>query len=111
MKQPYLIRVKAEGPFALAGLWDHWEGEGRQIDSFTIVVTNANDLTREIHDRMPVILTMADWKNWLDLGTPPDVLKELLVPYRAKDMTFWAVNRRVGSPAVNDSKLADPIEV
>jgi len=27
-KQPYFIRPGDTGNFPLAGLWDHWEGEG-----------------------------------------------------------------------------------
>lgn len=114
IKQPYLIRLKAEGPFALAGLWEHWEGlvEGmpREIESFTIVVTQANELTRNIHDRMPVILPEAEWQHWLDPDTPVDVLRARLQPYPPEEMRYWAVSRRVGSPAVNDPELIRPIE-
>ena len=61
-KQPYRITVKDGEPFAFAGLWEHWTGpDGYVVQSFTIVVTEANELLRPIHDRMPVILDPADY--------------------------------------------------
>jgi len=80
VRHRYSIWLKAEGPVSPAGLWDHCEGEGLKIDFFAIVVTDANDLTKEVHDRMPVILDEADWKHWLDPGTPHHDLKGMLVP-------------------------------
>ena len=53
-KQPYLFRLQGGGPFAFAGLWEHWEQGGRVIDSCTILTTDANELVGSIHDRMPV---------------------------------------------------------
>lgn len=109
VKQPYLIRLKEDGPFALAGLWDQWEGDGIKIVSFAIVVTDANALTRDIHDRMPVILDGADWARWLDPDTPATTLKGMLLPYDPGQMRYWPVSRRVGSPAINDPNLIQPI--
>jgi putative SOS response-associated peptidase YedK len=34
--------------------------------SCTIIVTDANALTRPIHDRMPVLLDKADIESWLN---------------------------------------------
>ena len=55
---------------AFAGLWEHWKSQktGEVIDSCTIVVTDAHELMRPIHDRMPVILEPADFGPWLDSG-------------------------------------------
>ena len=53
-KQPYVILMKDTEVFSLAGLWEHWEGEdGKVIESCTIIVTDANNTLRPIHDRMP----------------------------------------------------------
>ena len=66
-KTPFLIRRDDREPFAMAGLWERWRGEDEQvIESCTIVVTDANDLLRPVHDRMPVILAPADYAGWLD---------------------------------------------
>ena len=42
-----------------AGLWDEWKDRatGERLKSCTMIVTDPNDFTAEIHDRMPVFLT------------------------------------------------------
>ncbi len=98
-KQPYNIRRKDAAPFALAGLWEHWEREGTVIESCTIVVTEANELMRRIHERMPVILHPKDYDLWLD----PEVgdrerLLPLLIPYADEDLEMYPVSKMVNSP-------------
>lgn len=45
------------GLFAFAGLWDAWHGaDGPPLLTCCIVTTEANDLVKPLHDRMPVIL-------------------------------------------------------
>src|SRR5262245_7474343 len=65
-KQPYLIRLRGGEPFAFAGLWEHWERDGRAVESCTILTTDANGLVKPLHDRMPVILAPQDFALWLD---------------------------------------------
>ena len=57
-KQPFYIHPVGGEFFALAGLWERWTrpGDGEEIDTFTIVTTEANAAMRPLHDRMPVIL-------------------------------------------------------
>jgi putative SOS response-associated peptidase YedK len=53
-KQPWFIALKDRQPLALAGLWEKWHSpEGDELESCTIIVTEANELMRPIHDRMP----------------------------------------------------------
>ena len=43
MKRPHLIRPRAGGPLAFAGIWDHWLGaDGSEIDSMAILTVAAN---------------------------------------------------------------------
>ena len=65
-KQPFLIHMKDDRPFAFAGLWEHWKREDQEIESCLIIVTEANDVLKPIHDRMPVILSPEDYDVWLD---------------------------------------------
>src|ERR1700686_4744679 len=51
-KQPYYFRLKSAEPFAFAGVWETWKGEGDPIESCAIVTTEANELSRPVHDRM-----------------------------------------------------------
>ena len=66
-KLPYQIHQPDDPPFVFAGLWDEWEGPvDEPIQSCTIITTQANQLLRPLHDRMPVILNRADYAQWLD---------------------------------------------
>jgi len=56
-KQPMWIGLKSPRPFAFAGLWEHWQpAEGEVIESCTILTTEPNELMKQIHNRMPVML-------------------------------------------------------
>lgn len=51
------------------------------IESCTIITTTPNDLTAEIHDRMPVILQPEQYDAWLDRSQQDaDTLRPLLAP-------------------------------
>jgi putative SOS response-associated peptidase YedK len=51
--------------FALAGLWDRWEGEGEVLDSCSIIVMPANDVMTSLHERRPAIIAPAHYDLWL----------------------------------------------
>jgi putative SOS response-associated peptidase YedK len=104
-KRPYFCRLRDEEPFGMAGLWEHWHGpDGEDIESFTILTTDANDLMAELHDRMPVIVDPADYAVWLDPEvTDPHVVEHILRPFPADRMEAYPV-----SPAVNNPKHDDP---
>jgi putative SOS response-associated peptidase YedK len=109
-KQPFYIRMKGGEPFAFAGLWEHWEGDGQVVESCSIIVTEANEVVRPIHDRMPVILAPEDYRLWLDptlIKTAP--LQALLRPYPGEAMETYAVSARVNSPRNDTEDLVIPV--
>jgi putative SOS response-associated peptidase YedK len=61
-KQPYFINAADGSVLSIAGLWDQWKDPetGDVILSTTLLVAAANDFTRKIHDRMPVLLERQD---------------------------------------------------
>jgi putative SOS response-associated peptidase YedK len=71
--------------------------------SCAIMVTNANALTRSIHDRMPVILEPTDFKAWLcgNDGT------KLLRPAADDKLRIWPVSRRVNKTGSGDDDPPD----
>src|SRR5262249_22105303 len=73
-------------PFAFAGLWDLWAGERQKLLTCYLVNTAANDLVREVHDRMPCLLPPASYGEWLDPQTPVERLTAILRPYPADEM-------------------------
>lgn len=110
-KQPYHIGLADGGPFAMAGLWEHWAREGAEaIESFAIIVTDANALLRPIHDRMPVIVDPADYALWLEGGAEAAArARELLRPYPAEALTAYPVSPRVNTPRNDDAECIAPL--
>ncbi|MBA2592969.1 MAG: SOS response-associated peptidase [Pseudomonadota bacterium] len=98
-KQPYFISVKHGEPFAFAGVWEHWAQEGQSIDSCAIIVTEANELTKPIHDRMPVILAPEAYDLWMDPDlTDAERFKAFLKPYPSERMLAYPVSTAVNNP-------------
>lgn len=109
-KQPWYFRAREGELMAFAGLWERW-GEGEEaFDSYTIIVTDANDLARPIHNRMPVLLNRGTYAAWLDPGsTDPAMLKPLLVPSPAEWLEVFPVSTRVNSPKNDGPELLQPL--
>ncbi len=108
-KQPYRVAFEDGAPFAFAGLWERWRGaDGGEIESFAIVVTDANALLRPIHDRMPVILAPDDHEAWLT-GEDGDALSGLLRPHPGTGMIVYPVSPRVNDPRNDDRVCVEPL--
>lgn len=117
-KQPYIITMKEQDGenatlFSLAGLWEHWESkEGRVIESCSIIVTDANEVLKPIHDRMPVIIDKKDYTAWLDPeNQDTNTLKTLLNPYPSSSMKAYPVSRRMNDPSHDEADCIKPVEL
>ncbi len=113
-KQPYFIRRIDQGYMTMAGVWDHWRGEdGQEIDSCSIITTEANTLMLEIHDRMPVILDKNDLAIWLDPDTDQERVMSMLKPCSNSWIETYPVSSRVNSVKKNGpaclEKMAEPL--
>src|SRR5688500_1069926 len=92
-KQPYHFTLKDGEPFAIAGLWQHWRRGEQTIDSCTVITTEANELVRPMHDRMPVILAPEEYDRCLDPNIKqPEQLLPLLDPYDPNEMVATRVS-------------------
>ena len=67
------------GLFAMAGFWRDSAEFGR---AYTMIMTDANDTVRPVHDRMPVILRADDWQRYLT-AQPRDAY-DLCRPYEGE---------------------------
>lgn len=105
-KQPYLIGMSNEEPFAFAGLWERWHDPESEniVESYSVVTTAPNQLMVGIHDRMPAILPAEACHRWLNDATPDSERLDLLSPYPAGDMRAFPVHRSVGNVR-NDTPL------
>lgn len=116
-KQPWYYRLKSGEPFAFAGLWARWRprggeggGDGEPIESCTILTTDANELVRRVHPRMPVILDPTALDLWLDPSVSErERLESALGPFEPSRMVAYPVSRRVNSPANDDPSIVEPL--
>ena len=94
-----LLPPPEENPFAFAGLWERWEGPDGPVESCAILTTEANELVRPVHDRMPIILPQLHWAAWLDReAQDAAALVPLLRPYPADAMRAYPVGMTVNNP-------------
>ena len=112
-KQPYHVRRKDGEPFAFAGLWERWqEPGGEPIDSCTILTTEANDLMRSLHDRMPVILDPRSYDRWLDHGRHDrEALCSLLAPCPSEWLVAFPVSSYVSNARNEGPKCLEPVPI
>jgi len=109
-KQPYRFVMKDEKPFAFAGLWEQWNKGEEPLYTCTIITTKPNEVTEEVHDRMPVILEEDVYDLWLNPQMEDaEYLKSLLVPYPADKMKLYPVSTVVNSPKNDVEECLAPL--
>jgi putative SOS response-associated peptidase YedK len=110
-KQPYYIRRRDEQLFAFAGLWESWRDEqGKSLETCTVITTEANELTSEIHPRMPAILAPQHYAIWLsDSDTTAD-LQACLQPFPSESLMMYPVRTLVNSPRNDTPDCIQPLE-
>lgn len=99
-KTPFWFHRPDRGLFTMAAVWDRG-------GTFAILTTEASDDVRDVHHRMPVVIDTAGTDAWLARETPLEEVASLMAPPGK-----WArhrVDRRVGSPANDDSGLIEPV--
>ena len=109
-KVPHFIQRSDLQPLAFAGLWESWRSpDGASLESCTILTTEANDLLKPLHDRMPVILDPSAFDAWLDpTQTNVELLKPLLRPFASEALSVFPVSLRVNSPKNDDPSCIEP---
>ncbi len=115
-KQPWLFRARHGEPMAFAGLWETWRDpetpDDEPLRSTVIVTTNANELMKPVHDRMPVILPESCWSEWLDPDRrDTEALKQLLVPSAEDVLEKHPVSTDVSNVRNQGPQLVEPVEV
>lgn len=104
-KQPMYIHLKDGRPFVFGGLWDRWN----DLETFTIITVEPNELVSSIHNRMPLILPEGDIVRWLDPKTPVEEVSSLLRPYPAREMGCFPVSPMVNGPKMDCPQILHPL--
>jgi len=112
-KQPYLFKMADGSPFAFAGLWERWTSPEREvIESCALLTTEANEIMKPIHDRMPVILHPKNFDVWLDPKIKdPSILKPLLHPYPSNEMVAFPVSDKVNKASYDGPYCVEAVSV
>jgi putative SOS response-associated peptidase YedK len=106
-KAPYRIVIGDGEPFAFAGLWEAWlSPQGDDVETFTILTTDANAVLAPVHHRMPVILPAELYDPWLDPAASPDAA--WLAPRELPGLRAYRVSTYVNSPAHDDAGCLEP---
>lgn len=113
-KQPFVIEPSdRKSVLVMAGLWESNRkvtGDGSALRTCTILTTDANATTADIHHRMPVMMADDQVDVWLDPKVvDPIALKNLLVPAPDQWLSVRPVDRHVNNARNDDPKcLASP---
>ena len=100
--------------FSFACIYDSWidESKGERKNTFSILTCPANSLMENIHNkkkRMPVILSIADEKRWLNPSLTKKEINSLIAPYDEKDMIAYTVSKKLNS-AKNNRNVPESLE-
>lgn len=61
-KIKYQFNLPGEGALYMAGIYNEFAGESR----FVILTTEANESMKQIHNRMPIVLTHPEMNQWIE---------------------------------------------
>ncbi len=110
-KVPYFITSHEHGGLLLAGLWDAWRNKesNETLLSFTILTTAAADGLKFVHHRQPVMLSMAQALQWLDMDVPTSELEHLFASRLPVSLDAIPVSTHVNNARNKDERCAHPI--
>jgi putative SOS response-associated peptidase YedK len=94
-KQPYLIRMKEMRFTLMAGLWDTWldKNSGELVQTCTIITRPANEDMKDLHDRMPCLLTIENANVWVNQHLNLSERMLALEPLAANMLEFKAIKK------------------
>lgn len=109
-KQPYFVTSKdgvsaQSQPLVFAGLWDECSFGDASLKSCTIITTESKAQLKDLHTRMPVILSVDAAKHWLST----DADKDVLLSENLTDFAVFKVDRRVNNSRQEDKALIESI--
>ena len=107
--KPIYFHPRSHGIFAFAGLWARSRtGSGVEQHSFTIITGKPNELIKQIHDRMPIVLDPSTYAAWLDPSLDAEGARALLGVPPVGDWTGEPVSTWVNKADHDDPKCIEP---
>jgi putative SOS response-associated peptidase YedK len=109
IKVPYYVEPSSEPGFAFAGLWDRWHRGDLIIESCTIVTAASPEPMKNIHNRIPVHLTVDQARIWANQEAESSRLQELLVPEIRMGIQVTPVSTIVNNARNKDDRCVEPL--
>jgi putative SOS response-associated peptidase YedK len=109
-KIPFYIRSKEQEIFSIAGLFDTWldPRTGIQLQTFTLLTTQANELMAHIHNvkqRMPVVLSAAEEQAWLSGA----LTLAQIIDRNKIQLEAWEIDKKIiKGPQANSALVSQP---
>jgi len=108
-KQPYFVTAKGSPsdrqPLVFAGLWDECQFGDATLKSCTIITTESKAQLKDLHSRMPVMLSVDAAKHWLTSGAD----KAVLIDENLTNFDIYKVDKRVNDSRQEDESLVEPV--
>jgi len=123
-KQPVYYSMRDGDLFCLAGIWETWttpeqvdepelpglgQAQAETLQTFTVITTTPNRLAKRVHDRMPVIVHSADYRQWLSPKSQAADLKQMLRPFDDEPIREHYVTRLMNNPRFESPECIEPI--
>jgi putative SOS response-associated peptidase YedK len=111
-KRPWYFTARDGSPIlTAAGLWDEWKNRetGERMRSCSMIITEPNGFAAQIHDRMPALLTEAQFEPWLSGEAGAGILKAVANEFLRR----WPVSKRINSSKADaeDATLIAKVEL
>ena len=107
IKIPYFIQIPDKETIFFAGIWKYLNIQSNPLKIFSIITKPANNLLKEIHNRMPVILSQNESIKYLENDT--NFLKNNFNSDIEEYMEFFKVSKFVNNPINNSYECIKPI--
>ena len=107
-KQPYRVERTDGEPFAMAGLFERRETEGRTEVTVTVVTTEPNAVVEPLHHRMAAVFDPDEEDVWLS-DADPTTHRDLLDPSPAAQWRSYPVSTRVNDPTNDDPGVIEAV--
>jgi len=112
---PYFIFLKDASIFSLGGLYEIWQNPvtKENIQTFSVLTTEANKLCGEIHNggknplRMPVIIRQEREEQWLDIHLKIDDIKPFFIPFDESKMDAYPISKDFLKKSSKDASLIE----
>ena len=126
---PHHVRKSQRGPFAIGAVWDSWRPPSadaradateagvapkpERIESCAVLTTRAAGPMKDLHHRMPLLLSRDEWATWLG-GSVDDATRLLdqdpaLLERRARDLVAVPVSTWVNDVRHEGPRCIEPV--